>query len=239
MCNVALLNHIATAYLFPIHIFINQLVGECMPPSTPISRSKTAALARVLDSIPKGYFRYVSGHVKSDKAERLVRKLHERHYIGATPAQRITRKKHAKANAILVMYWPENAEVVEWLMLFTAGELASHEQLCDVTDKRRRLGWLGYELVLHPNRGATSWTWRRPKPEMAEHYAVLADALKKKHYGVVSDHLARLANQPGFHGVREQSWSLCQYARMHGYLNELPYLFFVSKVNHGEKFAIL
>lgn len=208
-----------------------------MPASTPISRSKTAALSRITDSIPKGYCRYTSGTVSSEKAERLVHKLHDRHHIGATPAQRITRKKHRKANAILVVYWPESAAEVHWLILFTVGELDAHEQLREVTDKRR-LAWLGYELVRHPTRGATSWTWRRPKSEMEEHYVMLDDALKKHHHGVVADHLARLANQPGFHGVRAQSWTLFQHARKHGYHGELPHLYYVQKVPHGDRMQL-
>lgn len=208
-----------------------------MPPSTPVARSKTAALARVLDSIPKGYSRYTAGEVRPEKAEALARKLHLRHAVGATPAQRITRKSKGRANALLVMYWPEGASVVHWLMLFTVGELDTHEQLREVTDKRRLL-WLGYELVRHPARGSTSWTWRRPKDEMAEHYAMLDDALKKHHNGVVADHLARIANQPGFHGVREQSWALCQHARKNGYLGDLPHLYYVQKVLHGDRLAL-
>lgn len=208
-----------------------------MPASTPIARSKTAALSRVLDSIPKGYCRYTSGVVKAEKSLQLVHKLHERHAIGATPAQRITRKKHLKANAILVVYWPESAEEVHWLMLFTVGELDSHEQLREVTDKRR-LAWLGYELVRHPTRGITAWTWRRPKAEMSDHYALLNESLKKHYFGVVADHLVRLANQPGFHCVREQSWALFQHARKHGYQGDLPHLYYVQKVSHGDRIPL-
>ena len=208
-----------------------------MPASTPIARSKTAALVRALDCVPRGYTRYACGTVAADKAERLIRKLHERHKVGATPAQRLTRKRHGKANAVLVLWWPEGALQVPWLMIFTEGALDAPEQLQNVTAKRR-LVWLGYELVRYPNRGTTSWTWRRPKAEMAEHYAVLDQALKRHHFGVVADALARIAHQPGFHGVREQSWALCQYARRGGYTDELPYLYFVQKVSHGDRFPL-
>lgn len=208
-----------------------------MPASTPVARSKTSALCRILDSIPKGYHRVTFGTVAPAKAEALARKLHERHCIGATPAQRITRKAKGRANALLVMFWPDSAELVHWLMLFTAGELDSPERLTEVTDKRR-LQWLGYELVRHPARGSTSWTWRRSKEEMREHYAMLDAALKKHHYGVVSDHLQRIANQPGFHGVRAQSWALFQHALKHGYTGELPHLFFVQKVFHGDRLLL-
>lgn len=204
-----------------------------MPESTPIARSKSAALARILDSIPKGYSKYTSGHVKAEKAEGVIRKLHERHAIGATPAQRITRKKHGRANAILAIYWPEGAEFVSWVMLFTLGELDSPEQLREVTDKPR-LEWLGYELVRYPSRGVTRWTWRRPKSEMTLHFALLSKALAKHHQNVVTDILDRIANQPGFHGVREQAWTLCQYAQSHGYTGELPQLFYLQKLSHGD-----
>lgn len=210
-----------------------------MPASTPISRSKTAALARVIDSTPKGYHRFTSGTVKPEKALALAGKLHERHCIGATPAQRITRKKHGQANALLVMYWPDGAELVHWLMLFTSGELDSHEQLRDVTHKPR-LEWLGYELVRHPTRGATSWTWRRPKGEMSEHYAMLAELLNKRQAGQagLADFLQRLANQPGFHGVREQTWSLFEEARRRGYSADMPHIFYQQKVSHGDRLAL-
>ena len=204
-----------------------------MTAQTPISRSKTAAMSRVIDAIGKGYHRYCYGTVSADKAIQLARKLHERHAIGATPAQRLTRKKHCKANCLLVMYWPLDALEVEWLMLFAAGQLDSPEHLRDVTDKR--LEWLGYQLVRYPVRGAASWTWRRPKGEMAEHYTLLDASLAKRHHDAVGHHLTRIANQPGFHGVREQSWALCQHARHHGYQGDLPHLFYVQKISHGER----
>lgn len=205
--------------------------------STPVARSKTAALSRGIDAISKGYRSYCCGTVSAAKAEQLANKLHERHAIGATPAQRLVRKKHGKANALLVMYWPLGAEKVEWLMLFTVGLLDSSEHLRDVADKHR-LEWLRYELVRYPVRGAASWTWRRSKIEMAEHYIMLDQSLAKRHHDAVQSHLARIANQPGFHGVREQSWALCQYARQHGYKGDLPHIFYVQKISHGDRLAL-
>ena len=208
-----------------------------MPASTPIAKSKSAALSRIIDSIPKGYTRYTCGTVKTSKAIGLANKLHVLYGIGCTPAQRITRKKHNKANALLVMYRPEGAEFVDWLMLFTKGEGTEREQLGNVTDKPRLI-WLGYELVRQPNRGSTSWTWRRPKSEMSEHYIQLKEALSKHHQRIVAEHLQRIANQPGFHGVREQSWTLCQFASQNGYAGELPYLFYLQKIAHGDKLTL-
>ena len=59
------------------------------PPTTPIARSKTAALARILDCVPRGYHRYTFGTVKAGKAEALARKFHALYGIGCTPAQRV------------------------------------------------------------------------------------------------------------------------------------------------------
>ena len=95
--------------------------------NTPIARSKSAALSRILDSIPKGYTRYTFGQVPAEKARKLLEKLHERHGIGCTPTQRMARKSRGMANAILVTYSAtgEATTQVHWLMLFTAGELAA------------------------------------------------------------------------------------------------------------------
>jgi len=205
-----------------------------MPASTPISRSKTAALTRILDAAGRGYHRFTSGQVPAEKAIALIHKLHQRHSIGPTPAERLTRKKNGKANAILCFYLPEDAQVAQWLMLFTDGELDSPEKLGEIASKPR-LQWLDYELIRRANRGVTSWTWRRPKSEMTEHYLMLGDMLARRRQDQVCDPLARIANQPGFHGVREQSWSLCQYARQHGYTGDLPFVHFLRKVGHGER----
>ncbi|RQZ60259.1 hypothetical protein [Burkholderia sp. Bp9004] len=208
-----------------------------MPASTPIARSKTAALARVLDSIPKGYDRYAQGSVSASKAEALARKFHLRYGVGSTPAQRVTKRKHGLANALLVLYWPEDCQQVEWLMLATDGQGMDGEKLHDITDIPRLL-WLGYELVRRPERGRTAWTWRRPASEMAEHYALIAEFSNKRQSNSLRALLQRLANQPGFHGVREQSKRLFEEARRRGDIEDLPHLFYVQKVSHGERLRL-
>lgn len=206
-------------------------------PSIIVSPTKTAALTRVLDSIPKGYQLWTQGAVGADKAARMIVKFHERFGVACSPAQRITRKKHGQANAILVIYWPEEADRVEWLMLATQGSGMASERLCPV-DQKPRLVWLGYELVRHLGRGKTIWTWQRPKAEMAALYDVLSAQLSKRHYSSVRDTLQRIANQPGFHGVRQQSWALCQFARSKGYDLEIPFLYHLQKVSHGKRLEL-
>ena len=208
-----------------------------MPASTPIARSKTAALSRILDCAPKGYHRYTYGTVKTGKVEALAKKFHEQYGIGCTPAQRLTRKQKGLANAVLVLYWPPEAEQVEWLLLATKGEGLDEETLKLIGEKPR-LCWLGYELVRHTVRGRAAWTWRRTKQEMAEWHLLIATQANKRHYAALADTLERICRQPGFHGIRSQSQALCQEAKQRGYAGALPKLFYIQKVSHGERLKI-
>ena len=205
-----------------------------MTATTPIARSKSAALSRVLDVLPKGYTRWTSGLVKPEKAIALANKFHCLYGIGLSPAKRLTRKKHGQANVVLVMYWPPEETVVHWLLLATAGTGVEAERWHNAQDKPRLL-WLGYELVRYPARGQSAWTWRRTKLEMAESYALLSEHLKRRHYAAAKAFMEVLAHQPGFHGVREQSWQLFEYARGMGFPGQYPHLFYLQKVSHGEK----
>lgn len=205
--------------------------------STPISESKSAALSRVLDATVKGYTRYVSGQLPTAKLEAFLKKFHQRYAIAASPAQRLTHQKHGKANALLTVYQPKNCEIAEWVMQVSQGTNFENEILKDVTSKLR-LNWLGYELFRYANKGRTSWTWRRPKEEMAEHYLMMRRYSELRRMDEIEKMLIRLGNQPGFHGVREQSKELFREAQCIGYKGMLPKLFFMSKVSHGEKVVI-
>lgn len=208
-----------------------------MPPTTPIARNKTAALSRILDVIPRGYVRYTAGSVSAEKALALAHKFHRLYAIGATPAQRLVRKRDGVGNALLVMYCPPDVATVHWLLLMTPGTGFEQEKLTLVSNKPR-LVWLGYELVRHATRGSTSWTWRRPKSEMAEHYLMLQNLSGRRNEQGMSGFLERLSHQPGFHGVREQTRALFQAARRFGYPGELPVLYYTQKVNHGERIPL-
>lgn len=238
-----------------------------MAHTSPLSRSKTAALSRVLDNVPKGYTFYAAGECPAGKTMALLRKFHEHYSIGCTPAERITRKTKGMANALLVLYWPDDGAAgmkirppvdpvlaspfevpvsialasikVSWLLLATEGSGPVHEMetLHSVLD-RRRLNWLGYELIRHPVSGKTAWAWRRTKAEIENLYRILDEQLKRHHFSAVAETLERTARQPGFAGVRTQSWALCEYARRHGYEGALPHIFFVQKVSHGERVVI-
>ncbi len=207
--------------------------------STPIASTKTAALARILDVAPKGYHRFTRGEVNVRKVPSLLRKFHDLYGIGHTPGQRLTRKAAGRANCVLVLFLPENAEVAQWLLLATKGSGLETEHLSSIEDKAR-LQWLGYELVRRPNdKGRASWTWRRPKAEMAEHYAMIADLSYRHHRSALADLLQRIGNQPGFHGVREQGRALFQEAVHRGFPPEqLPTLYWLTKVAHGKRYLI-
>lgn len=206
-------------------------------PTTPIAQSKSAALSRLLDSIPKGYHRYTCGSIKSEKVLALARKFHARFGIGDSPAKRSLRKQLGQASCLLIVFSPEGAEMAQWLMLATDGSGLESEVMRSVTD-RKRLVWLGYELVKHPYQGTNRWTLRRSSEDMAAEYALLADLMGKHHMAAVGELLQRMANLPGFHGVREQVWSLFQEARARGYDAELPHLFYMQKISHGERLAL-
>lgn len=235
---------------------------QANPPAIPIATSKTAALSRVLDVVPKGYTHYTAGTVTARKLLPLLNKLHAKYGIGASPAQRILRKKKGQANALMVVYvhptavnlaadspsessptWRMDIQSilqtetqVSWLLLATkgVGPVWEEERLQDVREKPR-LTWLGYELVRHEARGRAAWTWRRPKTEMEGLYALLGEQLRRHHDAAVSETLLRISRQPGFAGVREQSAELCRYARANGYPGELPFLFHVQKITHGQR----
>lgn len=216
--------------------------------NVPIARSKSAALMRVLDLVPRNYTLFTCGMVRADKLLGLLQKFDERHAIGATPSQRITRKKHGKANAALVVYFPEQQHLgefdaeqqakVHWLLLFTQGELQAHEKLQPVMDKKHGLQWLGYELTRYSTQGAARYTWRRPRDEMENLYNALDEALKRRRWSAVSQLLDLIAAQPGFHGVREQGIRLQQFVRSSGYDHEMPRLFYLEKMSHGEKLEV-
>lgn len=208
-----------------------------MPPFTPIARSKSAALSRILDSVPKGYCRYTFGTVTAAKAEAVANKFHAMYGIGCSPAQRLVRKAKGIANALLVLYWPESADDVHWLLMGTYGTGLESEKL-RLVDEKPRLSWLGYELVRHSAHGRTVWTWRRPRDEMTELHALLAYQANRKHQKAMEETLERIARQPGFSGVRAQSWALCEEARRRGYSGPLPHLFFLQKVSHGERLTL-
>ena len=129
---------------------------------------------------------------------------------------------------------PDSVPEVAWALLVTegAGPVTEQEELGSVFG-HRRLSWLGYELVRLPKRGGTSWTWRRSKSEMAEWYALLGDQLAHRKQAAAAETLRLIAQQPGFAGVRGQSWELIQFARSRGYSGEVPFLFHTQKICHG------
>lgn len=206
-------------------------------PTTPIARSKTAAMARIVDCVPRGYTRAISGRVAASKARQLAQKFHDRYGVGCTPAQRLTRKGKGLANTLLAMHWPEGAEWVEWVLLATEGAGVEGETWLTL-EAKPRLQYLGYELVRHNEARGVRWTWRRPKESMAEAYAVIRDLSNRRQWDSLGAYLQALANQPGFHGVRAQTWQLCQEARAKGYPGETPHLFYVQKTSHGDPLSL-
>lgn len=70
---------------------------------------------------------------------------------------------------------------------------------------------------------------------MRDLFAALEEHLSRRRWSDVEALLKSAARQPGFHGVRAQTWRLGQFARRFGYERELPELFYIRKVSQGER----
>jgi hypothetical protein len=208
--------------------------------TTPISPTKTQALARVLSAVSHGYSRLCMGTVIPEKLTRLVSKFDRRYGIADTKGQRVIRKRAGLASTQLTIFAPPDEYRplegrLAWILLATPGEGVEEECWTDVQDHPI---WIGYELVRHNDAGEVRWSWRRPKVELTALYAELGEDLARHRYGMVQRTLERIAHQPGFHGVRAQSQALVDYAVRRGYQGPLPHLFYVQKVGHGRPMEI-
>lgn len=203
--------------------------------TTPIASTKTQALARVLAAVTHGYTRVCSGEVPREKLARLATKFDAKYGIAHTKGQRVINRRAGRANTMFAAYSPPEeylavGERLPWILLATQGEGVEEEMWVDVID---RPVWLDYELSRHNDAGEVRWTWRRTKSEMTQLYAELGEDVARRRFDEVAKTLERIANQPGFHGVRSQSQALIEYARRRGYKGPVPHLFYVQKVPNG------
>jgi hypothetical protein len=208
--------------------------------STPISQTKTQALARVLASATHGYTRVCMGTVPPERLSALVAKFDALYGIADTKGQRVVNKRAGRASTLFAAYAPPDEYRVEnerlpWMLLATPGDGVEAERWVDVVD---RPVWLDYQLCRHNDAGEVHWTWRRTSAEMAQLYAEVGDDLAKGRHGAVARTLQRIAHQPGFHGIRTQSAELLAFAIGRGYEGELPTLFYVQKIPHGKPLLI-
>ena len=208
--------------------------------TTPLSENKTQALSRALTFISRGYIRSCTGLVTPSKLPRLISKFDVLYAVGATRGERVTRQRDGLANVALAVYFPPEkylavGEKLPWMLLATPGDGVEAEVWTDAED---RPSFVGYELVRHNHSGKVRWTWRRPKSAMSDLYAELSDHLNRHQHVEVKKLLERIAHQPGFHGVRDQSQRLCDYARAHGYEGPVPTLYYIKKMPHGQKHVI-
>lgn len=208
--------------------------------ATPIATTKTQALARVLAAVTHGYIRVCTGTVPPAKLGRLATKFDATYGIADTKGRRVINRREGRANTMFAAYSPPSeylqpGERLPWMLLATAGDGLECETWLDITD---RPVWMDYELCRHNDAGVVRWTWRRTKAEMTQLYAELGENLARQRHGSVEQALRRIANQPGFHGVRAQSYALVEYARARGYAGEVPRLYYVSGVPHGTHFCI-
>jgi len=171
----------------------------------------------------------------------LAAKFDARYGIAHTKGQRVVNKRAGRANTLFVAYAPPEEYRVEnerfpWMLLATPGEGVESERWQDVRD---RPVWLDYQLCRHNDASEVRWTWRRTSVEMAQLYAELSENLARHRQNEVARMLQRIANQPGFHGVRTQSAAVFAFATSRGYEGRLPTLYFVQKVPHGRPLLII
>jgi hypothetical protein len=142
--------------------------------------------------------------VPPERLSALAAKFDERYRIANTKGQRVLNKRAGRANALFVAYALPDEYRVEnerfpWMLLATSGEGVETERWQDVRD---RPVWLDYQLCRHNDAGEVRWTWRRTSVEMTQLYAELGEDLARRRHDQVARTLQRIANQPGFHGVR-------------------------------------
>jgi len=208
--------------------------------TTPIATNKTQALTRVITAVTHGYTRLCTGVVRPEKIIPLAIKFDIQYGIAHTKGQRVQRQRAGVANTMFAAYrrpeeYRRQNECLPWMLLATSGKGVEEERWIEVAEHPV---WLGYELYRHNDLGGVRWSWRRTKREMTELYAELGDYLARRRSDEVQKLLKRVADQPGFHGVRTQSQMLCSYAVARGYEGALPTLFYVQKMTHGEVTAL-
>src|SRR5690349_4836221 len=94
--------------------------------TTPVSPTKTAALARVLAAVTHGYTRLCAGTVPPERLPSVAAKFDAKYGIAHTRAQRIVNKRAGRANTQLAVYSPPAEYLVEnerlqWILLATPG----------------------------------------------------------------------------------------------------------------------
>jgi len=205
---------------------------------TPLSITLDAALSRALNCVSKGYQRFLMGSVQADGIADLVRDIHDRYSIHASPEQRAWRRQTSKANAFLTVYQSDpNADTAQWLLLLNEGTLDSPEILQDVC-KPPYLHWLGYTLTWHTFEEKIRWTWEFEQEAMKAWFDRLYKQIKLHQHEAVAATLADFAALPRFHGVTEQKWKLFRFAQRNGYSGSLPAVKYIQKVKHGEPIAV-
>lgn len=207
-----------------------------MTRKTPIAESKTSALTRVIDAVSRGYCYYTHGLIAREKLESVIRKFDSLYGIADTPAQRITRKKHGKASALLTIYAPKDATKCSFVLQATEGTGMERENL-NRFDKKP-LDFLGYQTSRYQDKGALIWTWKRPKDEMKTLINLINNQASTGNWAGIQGTLDRAANQVGFHGVRTQTFRLCDIAFRTGFRGQRPQIYYVQKVSHGTPFII-
>lgn len=149
-------------------------------------------------------------------------------------------KRAWRANTLFAAYAPpgeyraEN-ERLPWMLLATHGEGGEAERWLDVMD---RPVWFDYELCWHNDAGRCVGRGDGHRPKWPNCMRNWVRILRGNDTAQVARTPQRIANQPGFHGVRSQSMAVCPFATGRGYEGPLPKSFIVQQVAHGKHLLI-
>lgn len=193
-----------------------------MNPSDFLIADTARSLQRITLLVSRGMTRWTGGDIPFDKAERLVRKLHQKYEVQANEARQRTQRKKGLARCRLVMGFdgPVENKRLWWVMLVSGdgdGPVVEQERLHSVTDKRHRIEVMGYELVRYPKprvEGSRStptgptWTWRVPAARWREHREHLIALSRHQSARQAQMAVDAELKRPGFRGLREQRWEL-------------------------------
>jgi hypothetical protein len=124
---------------------------------TPISQTKTQALARVLASVTHGYTRICMGTVPPERLSALAAKFDALYGIAHTKGQRVMNKRAGRASTLFAAYAPPDEYRVEnerlpWMLLAesTASVAALHSRGARERRLKAKFAGAGTATSPHP-----------------------------------------------------------------------------------------
>jgi hypothetical protein len=177
-------------------------------------------MQRILDAVIHGYYWHTSGKIALTKVQCLTDKFAENYDVHRTDNQRAYAKRTGKCNVRLMLYAPQNEDIVYWWLLATKGDGSIHRQerlLCTTQSHQRIRVMDDYELVrrtrANTKGGGTVWSWRMTRQCYEQWRERILSACRGSNTHAMMKAMGSLYRTPGFSGVREQVGKLVSLAR--------------------------